>query len=51
VDDSGLLYLESVPGGCVAYSLPGVLSLGWEIVDSTPDEQALLHAHGVDSAS
>ena len=50
VDDSGLLYLDG-PGGCVTYSLPSVLSLGWEIVDSTPDERALLHAHGVDIAS
>ena len=51
VDEAGLLYLNSIPGGCVTYSLPSVLSLGWEIVDSTPDERALLHAHGVDIAS
>jgi hypothetical protein len=51
VDNSGLLYLESVPGGCVTYSLRGVLSLGWQIMDSTPDERELLHAHGVDMAS
>ena len=30
VDDSGLLYLESLLGGRVAYSLPGVISLGWQ---------------------
>ena len=52
VDETGLLYLEvSSSAGRVTYSLPGVLSLGWEIVDSTPDERALLHAHGVDIAS
>ena len=33
------------------YSLPGVISVGWKIVDITPDERALLHAHGVDIAS
>ena len=31
--------------------MPSVLSLGWEVVESTPDERALLHAHGVDIAS
>jgi hypothetical protein len=51
VDNSGLLYLERVPSGCVTYSLPGVLSLGWQIMDSTSDERELLHAHGVDIAS
>jgi hypothetical protein len=28
-----------------------VISLGWKIVDITPDERALLHAHGLDIAS
>ena len=52
LDESGLLYLESLPGaGCVTYSLSSVLSLGWKIVDITPDERALLHAHGVDFPS
>jgi hypothetical protein len=51
VDNSGLLYLETVPSGCVMYSLPGVLLLGWQIMNSTPDERELLHAHGVDMTS
>jgi hypothetical protein len=51
IDGSGLLYLESLVDGRVAYSLPGVISLGWEIVVSTPEERALLDAHGVDIAS
>jgi hypothetical protein len=33
------------------YSLPGVLLLGWQIMNSTPDERELLHAHGVDMTS
>ena len=49
VDDSGLLYLETLVGGRVAYSLPGVISLGWKIVDIAPDERALLQAHGVEA--
>jgi hypothetical protein len=28
-----------------------LISLGWKIVDITPDERALLHAHGVNIAS
>ena len=51
VDDSGLLYLETLVGGRVAYSLPAVISLGWKIVDIAPDERALLQAHGVEIAS
>ena len=51
IDESGLLYLETLVGGRVAYSLPGVISLGWKIVDITPDEPALLQAHGIDIAS
>jgi len=27
--------------------LPSVLDIGWRIVESTPDERALLEAHGV----
>jgi hypothetical protein len=30
VDDSGLLYLETLVAGRDAYSLPGVISLGWK---------------------
>ena len=51
VDDSGLLYLETLVGGRVAYSLPAVISLGWKIVDIASDERALLQAHGVEIAS
>ena len=51
VDDSGLLYLETLVGGRVAYSLPAVISLGWKIVDIAPDERALLQSHGVEIAS
>jgi hypothetical protein len=45
-DDAGMLYLRPWASVGVTYSLGGVLGLGWEIVDSTADERALLEAHG-----
>ena len=33
VDASGLLHLQAVPAGRVAYSLTSVLALGWQIVE------------------
>jgi hypothetical protein len=44
-DESGLLYLTKRPGCDVAYSLLSMLQLGWQIVDSTPDERSLMDAH------
>jgi len=35
----------------IAYVLKPVLDVGWRIIHSTPDEQALLKLHGVDIAS
>jgi hypothetical protein len=49
-DEFGLLYLEGAPYGVGTYSLRGMLDLGWQIVDSTPDERALLDAHGFEIA-
>jgi hypothetical protein len=34
----------------IAYVLKPVLDIGWRIIDSTPDERALLDAHGVNIA-
>jgi hypothetical protein len=31
----------------IAYVLKPVLDIGWEIVESTPDEQALLETHSI----
>jgi hypothetical protein len=47
-DESGLLYLSTWPGRDVAYSLPSMLQLGWQIVDCTLEERALMDAHGLD---
>jgi hypothetical protein len=47
---SGLLHLQPMLGVRTAYSLTSVLALGWRIVESTPDERALLDAHGVSLA-
>jgi hypothetical protein len=48
-DESGMLYLRPWASGTVTYSLEGVLRLGWQIVDTTPAERALLQAHGFKS--
>jgi hypothetical protein len=45
-DEFGLLYVEASPYGVATYSLRGMLDLGWQIVNSTPAERALLDAHG-----
>jgi hypothetical protein len=49
-DQSGMLYLQALPSGLGIYSLRGLLDLGWQIVETTPAEQALLRAHGFDAA-
>jgi hypothetical protein len=33
--------------GVIDYALKSVLDIGWRIIDSTPDELALLRAHGL----
>jgi hypothetical protein len=46
-DESGLLSLSTGPGCDIAYSLPSMLQLGWQIVDCTPGERSLIEAHGL----
>jgi predicted lipid-binding transport protein (Tim44 family) len=47
-DERGVLHLlQQQPR--VDYLLAAVLKIGWRIVDSTPDERALLKAHGFGS--
>jgi hypothetical protein len=46
-DDCGVLYLQHSPSGMAIYSLRAMLDLGWQIVNSTPAERALLDAHGL----
>jgi hypothetical protein len=43
-DEHGVLWLIDAEG--VRYQLAVVLQGGWRIVDSTPDDRALLEAHG-----
>ena len=33
--------------GVIDYTLTAVLAIGWQIVESTTDERALLEAHGL----
>jgi hypothetical protein len=47
-DDVGLLYLNIWQEREVAYSLPSVLQLGWQIVECTPDERVLMEAHDLE---
>ena len=49
-DQSGMLYLQALPSGLGIYSLREVLDLGWQILETTPAEQALLRANGFDVA-
>jgi hypothetical protein len=43
-DEHGILWLIDAEG--MRYQLAVVLQGGWRIVDSTPDDRALLEAHG-----
>jgi hypothetical protein len=45
-DASGVLYLQTRSGAAVC-SLQGVLDIGWRIIESTPEERALLKAYGL----
>jgi hypothetical protein len=50
-DGCGMLCLKvGRRTGLIDYALKGVLDIGWRIIDSTPDERALLDAHGVNIA-
>jgi hypothetical protein len=44
-EDEAGLYLRTALGR-TTYSLRSVLNIGWRIVATTPEELALLHAHG-----
>ena len=44
-DEAGMLYLRAALGRTV-YPPRGVLNIGWRIVATTPEQLALLHAHG-----
>jgi hypothetical protein len=47
-DGCGMLCLKvGRRSGLIDYTLKGKLDIGWRIIDSTPDERALLAAHGV----
>jgi hypothetical protein len=43
---SGMLYLQALPSGAATYSLQSVLDMGWQIVESKPEERALLQERG-----
>jgi len=49
-DGCGLCLKVGRRSGLIDYALKGVLDIGWRIIDSTPDERALLDAHGVNIA-
>jgi hypothetical protein len=49
-DEAGLLLLQEWPSARTVYSLQAMLDIGWQIVESTPDERALLTAHGFEIA-
>jgi hypothetical protein len=47
-DGCGMLYLKvGRRSGVIDYAFKSVLDIGWRIIDSTPDELALLQAHGL----
>jgi hypothetical protein len=45
---SGMLYLQVLPSGVATYSLQSVLDMGWRLLESNPDERALLKRRGVE---
>ena len=50
-DDAGLLLLQEWPLARTVYSLRAMLDIGWQIVETTPDERRLLTAHGFEIAT
>jgi hypothetical protein len=47
-DGCGMLCLKvGRRSGVIDYAFTSVLDIGWRIIDSTPDELALLQAHGL----
>ena len=47
-DGCGMLCLKvGRRSGLIDYALKAVLDIGWRIIDSTPEESALLQAHGL----
>jgi hypothetical protein len=47
-DGCGMLCLKiGRLSGVIDYALKAVLDIGWRIIDITPDELALLQAHGL----
>lgn len=51
VEYAGLLCLKVGPSELIAYVLQGVVDAGWRVIDVTPDERALLRAHGLEPSS
>jgi hypothetical protein len=49
-DPSGPLSLTLGRSGHVTYVLTAMLDIGWRIVEATPDERALMAAHGITAA-
>ena len=47
-DESGLLSLNNWSRCDVVYSLLSMLQLGWQTVDCTPQERALMDAHDIE---
>jgi hypothetical protein len=51
VEHADMLCLKVAPSGLIAYVLKGVLDVGWRIIDTTPEERAMLRAHGLEQES